>query len=160
MHVSCDVLDRVRRLETLNIQPPKTLQWRHNRRSRESIHRPNDCLLSRLFSCRSKKTSKLHVTGLCAGNSAVTGEFHAQMANSTENVSLWWRHHDMFPLPVRTHSFTGNVGFVRKLCLTLWPVAGNHNQPSLSTMANYIIHQRVPVFISNTKTQVHSFMMN
>ena len=28
-----------------------------------------DCLLNRLFRCRSKKTSKLRVTGLCAGNS-------------------------------------------------------------------------------------------
>ena len=40
-----------------------------------------------------KKTSKLHVTGLCVGNSPVTGEFPAQMASNTENVSIWWRHH-------------------------------------------------------------------
>ena len=33
------------------------------------------CLLKRLFSRRSKKASKLHVTGLCQGNSPVTGEF-------------------------------------------------------------------------------------
>ena len=36
-----------------------------------------------------KKTSKLRVTGLCAGNSPVTGEFPAQMASNTENVSIW-----------------------------------------------------------------------
>ena len=42
---------------------------------------------------RSKKTSKLRVTGLCAGNSPVTGEFPAQMASNAENVSIWWRHH-------------------------------------------------------------------
>ena len=42
---------------------------------------------------RSKKTSKLCVTGLCAGNSPVTGEFPAQRASSAENVSIWWRHH-------------------------------------------------------------------
>ena len=35
----------------------------------------------------------LHVTGLCAGNSSVTGEFLAQMASYTVNVSIWWRHH-------------------------------------------------------------------
>ena len=34
------------------------------------------------------------VTGLCAGNSPVTGEFHAQRASNAENVSIWWRHHD------------------------------------------------------------------
>ena len=42
---------------------------------------------------RSKKTSKLRVTGLCAGNSPVTGEFPTQRASSAENVSIWWRHH-------------------------------------------------------------------
>ena len=42
---------------------------------------------------RSKKTSKLRVTGLCARNSPVTGEFPAQMASNAENVSIWWRHH-------------------------------------------------------------------
>ena len=42
---------------------------------------------------RSKKTSKLRVTGLCEGNSPVTGEFPAQGASNAENVSIWWRHH-------------------------------------------------------------------
>ena len=41
---------------------------------------------------RSKKTSKLLVTGLCAGNSLVTGESPAQRASNGENVSSWWRH--------------------------------------------------------------------
>ena len=49
--------------------------------------------LSRLFRLRSKRTSKLRVIGLCAGNSPVTGEFPAQMANNAENVFIWWRHH-------------------------------------------------------------------
>ena len=43
--------------------------------------------------CRSKKTSKLRITGLCAGNSPVTGEFPAQKAGNAENVFIWWRHH-------------------------------------------------------------------
>ena len=34
-----------------------------------SNHQPPDCLLNHLFRRRSKKTSKLRVTGLCAGNS-------------------------------------------------------------------------------------------
>ena len=41
-----------------------------------------------------KKTSTLRVTGLCAGNSPVTGEFPAQMASNTETVSIWRRHHE------------------------------------------------------------------
>ena len=40
-----------------------------------SNHQPDDCLLNRLFRCRSKETSKLRVTGLCVGNSPVIGEF-------------------------------------------------------------------------------------
>ena len=50
-------------------------------------------LLNRLFRRRSKKTSKLRVTGLCEGNSPVPSEFPAHRASSAENVSIWWRHH-------------------------------------------------------------------
>ena len=46
-----------------------------------------------------KETSKLRVTGLCAGNSPVPGEFPAQMPSNAENVSIWWRHHDGTPYP-------------------------------------------------------------
>ena len=74
----------------------KTLQWRHNGHDTVSNHQPRHCLLNRLFGYRSKKTSKLHVTGLCVGNSPETGEFPAQMANNAENVSIWWRHHDWY----------------------------------------------------------------
>ena len=59
-----------------------------------SNHQPHHCLLSRLFGHRSKKTSKLRVTGHCAGNSPGTGEFPAQMASNAENISIWWRHHE------------------------------------------------------------------
>ena len=69
------------------------LEWRHNGRHGVSNHQPYDCLLNRLFGRRSKKTSKLRVTGLCAGNSPATGEFPAQMASHAEDVSIWWRHH-------------------------------------------------------------------
>ena len=54
-------------------------QWRHNGRDCVSNHQLHDCLLNRLFRRRSKKTSKFHVTGVCAGNSLVTGEFPTQM---------------------------------------------------------------------------------
>ena len=70
------------------------LLWRHNGCDGVSNHQPHDCLLNRLFRRRAKKTSKLRVTGLCVGNSPVTGEFPAQMASNAENVSIWWRHHD------------------------------------------------------------------
>ena len=71
------------------------LLWRHNGRDGVSNHQPHDCLLNHSFRRRSKKTWKLRVTGLCAGNSSVTGEFPAQMASNAENASIWWRHHEL-----------------------------------------------------------------
>ena len=70
-----------------------TLQWRHNERYGVSNRQVHNCLLKLLFRRRSKKTSKLSITGLCVGNSPVTGEFLAQRASNTENASIWWRHH-------------------------------------------------------------------
>ena len=45
------------------------LHWRHNDHDGVSNHQPYVCLLNLLFGRRSKKTSKLRVTDLCAGNS-------------------------------------------------------------------------------------------
>ena len=64
------------------------LKWSYN----ERYHRRLDCLLSRMFRCRSKKTSKLRITGLCEGNPPVAGGFPLQRASNAENVSIWWRH--------------------------------------------------------------------
>ena len=72
-----------------------TLQWRHNGLDSVSNHQPLDCSLNCLFRLRSKKTSKLHITGLCEGNSSVTGEFPSQKASNAEKVSIWWRHHEI-----------------------------------------------------------------
>ena len=72
-----------------------TLRWRHN--DGLSNHQPHDCLLNRLFRYRSRKTSKLRVTGLCAGNSPVTSECPAKKVSDADNVSTWWRHHVWFP---------------------------------------------------------------
>ena len=60
------------------------LHWCHNWRDSVSNLQPHDCLLNRLFRRRSKKTSKLRVTGLL-GNSPGTGEFPEQMASDEEN---------------------------------------------------------------------------
>ena len=79
-----------------------SLRWRHNERDSVSNHQPHDCLFNCLFRRISKKTSKLRVTGLCAGNSPGTGEFPAQRASNAENVSIWWRHHIKFRQNVLT----------------------------------------------------------
>ena len=54
-----------------------SLQRHHNECDGISNHQPHYCLLNRLFRRKSKKTSKLRITGLCVGNSPVTGEFPA-----------------------------------------------------------------------------------
>ena len=69
------------------------LQWRYNGRDGVSNHQRYDCFLKLLFRCRSKKASKLRVTGLCEGNSPVTGEFPGQRVSNAEYVSIWWGHH-------------------------------------------------------------------
>ena len=51
-----------------------SLQWRHNDRDGFWNHQRLDCLLN--------KKSKLRVTGLCEGNSPVTGEFPAQRTSN------------------------------------------------------------------------------
>ena len=73
----------------------KSLWWCHNGHGGVANHQPHHYLRNRLVRRRSKKTSKLRVTGLCEGNSPVTGVFPAQMASNAENVSIWWRHHIM-----------------------------------------------------------------
>ena len=52
-----------------------SLHYRHKGHDGVSNNQPHHCLLNRLFGRRSKKTSKLRVIGLCAGNSPETSEF-------------------------------------------------------------------------------------
>ena len=70
--------------------------------------------------CRSKKTSKLRVTGLCAGNSPVASEFLAQMASNAENVSIWLRHHVPFAANCRTDTAYGFLPH-SAVITCLWP---------------------------------------
>ena len=94
-----------------------TLQWCHNGRDSVSSHQSHECLLKRLFRRRSRKTSKLRVTGLCVGNSSVTGEIPTQ---NTEKVSFWWLYHAETTRPlssmgthIHIHSHT-DVGVTRR----------------------------------------------
>ena len=57
------------RLFTVVSSGHPTLHWRHNDHDDVSNHQPHGCLLNRLFRRRSKKTTKLRVTGLCMGTS-------------------------------------------------------------------------------------------
>ena len=70
----------------------ESLEWCRNGRYGVSHHQLRHCFINRSFRRRSNKTSMLRVTGLCMGNSPVSGKFPSQMASSVENVSIWWRH--------------------------------------------------------------------
>ena len=79
---------------TRAIGDDKHIQWSHNGRDDVSNHQPHDCLLNPLFRHISTKTWKLRVTGLCEGNSPMTGEFPTQRVSNAENVPIWWRQND------------------------------------------------------------------
>ena len=101
------------------------LQLRHNEREGVSYHRRLDCLRNRLFRRRSKKTSKLRVTGLCEGNPPVTGGFPSQRAGNAENVSIWSRHH-VFLMFDNVHTGCGPYcGY--SLIWKVWPCRGKHD---------------------------------
>ena len=97
---------------------PHSLLWRHNGRDGVPNHQPHECLLNCSLRRRSKKASKPLVTGLCEENSPVTGEFPTQMANNAENVSIWWRHHDVGLLWVRPVDSPYTMG--QKCLALLW----------------------------------------
>ena len=64
------------------------LQWLHNKRHVVSNHQHPDCLFNRLLRRTSKKTSSLHVTGLCEGNPPVVVGFPSQRASNAESASI------------------------------------------------------------------------
>ena len=114
------------------------LRWRHNGHDSVSNHQPHHCLVNRLFRRRSKKTSKLRVTGLCVGNSPGTGEFPAQMASNAENVFIWWRHHGSIEFCSKSHCFHQNaVKIIAVLFLILSNERGFTNARTQLTERNW-----------------------
>ena len=106
-----------------------SLHWRHNGRDSVSNHPPHDCLLNRLFRRRSKKISKLRVTGLCVGNSPETGEFPTQMASNAKNVSTWWRHHAEISLNFADNNSGWQIRSVyRRLSIEILWGSGVHSE--------------------------------
>ena len=116
------------------------LQWRHNERDCVSNHQPHEYLLKRLFRRRSKKSSKLRVTGLCAGISPVTGEFPAQRASNAENVSIWSRHHDF--VITHTHIYTHMYIYIYTYMYI--------DLPCVYVVLNLYAVARIPVIYANS----------
>ena len=128
------------------------LRWRHNGCDRVSNHQPHHCLINRLFRRRSKKTLKLRVTGLCVGNSPETGEFPAQMASYTENVSIWWRHH------AKSRAFCSDLNV---LIINMWFVSGTRGGlsiPEFRGPCKYSTISNISIYVSlcvNVKIHVN-----
>ena len=85
---------------------------------------------------RSKKTSKLCVTGLCEGNSPVTGEFPTQRASNAENVSIWWRHHVVLYQQL-THKQLEMHGYVFSALCILMTWCFNTRASVVTVLTNY-----------------------
>ena len=111
-----------------------------------SNHQSHDCLLNRLFRRRSKKTSKLRVTGLCAGNSPGTGEFSAQMASNAEMcpfddvIMCYWGYGSR--LVIQSVAFTGyerDSSFWMSIIL-LYLLSQNPYRIVLSTILRWFLH--------------------
>ena len=76
------------------------LLGQHNGCDRVSNHQGGRGVASRLFTewfvqVQIKENIKalICVTGLCEGNSPVTGEFPSQRVRDVENFSIWWHNH-------------------------------------------------------------------
>ena len=95
-----------------------SLHWRHNDHDGVSNHQPHGCLLNRLFGRRSKKTSKLRVTGLCTGISPgpMNSPHKWPVTGNAENVSIGWRHH-LVPYPTTHHSERKCAHFCSEWCI-------------------------------------------
>ena len=102
-----------------------TLQWRHNGRDGFVNHQPHDCLLNRLFRHRSKKISKLRVTGLCEGNSPGPVNSPHKGPVTQKMFSIWLRHHGSrysHTLRYIITYFSANVYTLIRQCHSKWPM--------------------------------------
>ena len=137
------------RAASLNRHLKVLLQWRNNEHDGVSNHRRPDCLLNRLLRCRSTKTPKLRVTGLCEGNPPMTDAFLSQRSGNAKNVSVWKRHLVNDYPPISHHmlaSWNRNI-----LCIAgpLWGESIGHLWTPVakgSNALNYIhrgIHRRM-----------------
>ena len=108
------------------------LLWLYSGRDGVSNHQSHDCLLNRLFRRISKKTSKLRVTGLCAENSPVTGEFPAHKWPVTRKMFPF--HDDIMCVTSQLWPHLKGARF-REIPLYLFPDNGRGVNPSLVVRA-------------------------
>ena len=110
------------------------LQWRYNERNGVSNYRRIDCLLNFLFRRRSKKTSKLRVTGLCEGNSPHKGPIRRKLFSFDDAIMVYIyfasRDNMLFDILYICFVIRTNVYFQTDVFLTQC-IAYSLNQPNV-----------------------------
>ena len=86
----CDHYDRRKPFKEIQ----RTLEWCHNERNGFWNHRRFECLRNRLFRRRSKKTSKLRLTGLC-------GASNGEMCPFDDIIMMFDKYFQNTPSPKR-----------------------------------------------------------
>ena len=144
-----------------------SLQWRHNERDGVSNHQRLDCLLKRLFRCRSKKTPKLRITGLCEGNPPATGGFLSQRASNAEKASHLmtssYEHKMMWSSHFKTvaHAHWGRVThiWVSKLTTSASDnsLSLGRRQPIIWTNAGILLIETLWTKLNEILNEIHRF---
>ena len=112
------------------------LQWRYNGHDSISNHQPHNCLFNHLFRRRSKKTSKLHVTGLCAiphTNGQLRGKCFHLMTSSCIGITVlkfkifhfWFQSYEDILHHKKIRFIQTHDDVKRKHFLWYWPLWGN-----------------------------------
>ena len=118
----------------------RSLQRRHNEHNGVANHRRFDCLPSRLFRRRSKKISKLRVSGLCEGNPGnppVTGGFPSRRASNAEILPIY----DVTMYPSVQLILGEHCSFVTSLSIILYELWRCCNDPYIHQDHNKQISQ-------------------
>ena len=125
-----------------------TLHRRHNERDDISNQRRINCLLSRLFRRKPKKTSMF--TSLCEENPPVTGRFPSQKASNAENVSISWRHHGLLFVSTSIKRLFMIFSFLHSLA-----ISGNEHKSSRLNTDHHSMTCGISAF--NTMHIIHDF---
>ena len=121
------------------------LQWRHNERFGVSNHRRHDCFLSRLFRRRSKKTSKLRVTGLCEGISP-----HIR--------PVTWK---MFPFDDVIMRANYHSNYVKAVVWVTWQFCSCHSVQLIWRLIQLeIVFQKMKSTIKSVKIKIMGFTLS
>ena len=86
------IIAALKRTRSIHMNIDATLK-----RTRWRLEWPGLLLFTQTFiPAQMKENIKAPFQGLCAGTTHVTSEFPASMASDAENVSIWWRHDEMW----------------------------------------------------------------